>query len=499
MTTRLGPENVAEIRDDILTDLSLEAAKAGITENVEPGSDNYVWATGHAPALMLCHVRIDGAKDACTPVDAVGEDLLRWKTALRLPDLPPARAGGKIRLTVTGTASIVDGQPGTIKNQRFAVVGNYPSVTNGDEVTIRMETAGSAGNAKAGTPVVLIGQPANVSRDAVVSAYEPVQGGYDTETEERLRLRILNRTGTSPGGGNWGQLRQTALDTSPAVQDCFVYPAIGGPSTAKAVPVRAFDRELFSFSRVYPSSGLDLIRVAIHRLVSTAHTHPIQAAADETTDVSIQVTLPDSTLTGGNGQGWLDGAPWPQLFGGETKCTITSVSSAGVVTINAATTTSPIANQTRIAWWSPNSMEFIVRTVSAVSGSAGAWVVTPDAPFVDATGQTPAAGQYISPAAQNIGNYGKTWLSLMEQLGPGENTSDTALIANGRALRHPFVASGGKRYSLSGAQLKELERQHPEVEDAAYAYRSKSSPTVPATVEDAPNILVPRHFGIYPV
>lgn len=495
---QLGPKNVAEIRDDILTDIVLEAAKAGIAESIDPSSDNYVFATGHASALMLCHSRIDSAKDACTPLNATGEDLVNWQRSLGVPDSARSRASGKIRLTITGSASVVDGQPGTIKSQRFTVVGNYAGLSNGDEVSVIMDVAGSKGNAKAGTPATLINPPLNVSRDAVVSSFEPITGGFDDETEERLRTRILNKTGTNPGGGNWGQLRQDALDSAPAVQDCFVYPCLAGPSTAKVVPVRRFDRELYSFTRVYPTAALDALRNVIHADLSTGHTVTVVSAVDEATDVALTLTLPDSTIAGGNGHGWLDLEPWPQLTGGETKCTVTSVSSAGVVTVNAATTTSPVANQTRVSWWSPFEMAFITRVVTAVSGSSGAWVLTLDAPFVDATGQIPASGHYISPAAQNIASYGVTWLELMEGMGPGENTSDINLIANGRALRHPFVASGGARMSLTGNQLKALEKKHPEIEESAYSYRSKSSPTTPAAVSDAPNILVPRHFAIYP-
>jgi hypothetical protein len=42
-----------------------------------------------------------------------------------------------------------------------------------------------------------------------------------------------------------------------------------------------------------------------------------------------------------------------------------------------------------------------------------------------------------------------------------------------------------------------LIRDHAEISDAEIAYASATVPTVPSSVDDPPNVLTPRHFGIY--
>lgn len=497
MTLLPGPTGMSEIRDDILTDMVLEADAAGITESAEPGSDNYVWATGVAGCMALAHARINSVEDAQTPVDAVGDDLKRWQTALRLPDVAASKASGKIVLTVAGTATVPDGQVFTLPNGlRGHVVGSWAGVTDSDEVDVTLDVAGTKGNLGAGQVVTFLNPPINVAPEATVSGVQPLTGGFDDEDEARLRERVLNRFAFVPGGGNIGQMREIAFNASPAVQQAYVYPALGGPATEKVVVLKKFDRDNHDYSRSLSTAGVSLVRDQLHAAISTGVTLTTQTAASLTMNVALHVTLPNSAQSGGSGDGWLDVTPWPQLVSA-TVVTVTSVTSAGVVTCNADTTTAPINGQTRFAWWSPNDMRFHVRTVTSSSGGTGAWVLTLDAPFVDSRGLTPAAGQYLSPAAEHMADYGVTWLNQMEALGPGENTSDTALIGNGRSLRKPSQADGGARMGLTVSQLNAMTAAHPEIDDIAYGYRSVSTPTVPGAVATAPNVLVPNNFGIY--
>src|SRR6185503_13077689 len=116
MSDFLGPAAAAEIREEILTDTVLESAKAGITEAVAPGSDNWAWATGHAAVLMMAHARIDGTKSAITPLHATGDDLIRHRDARGLPEVTKSSAAGNIVLTVTGTSTVPDGTVFTYPN-----------------------------------------------------------------------------------------------------------------------------------------------------------------------------------------------------------------------------------------------------------------------------------------------------------------------------------------------------------------------------------------------
>jgi uncharacterized phage protein gp47/JayE len=491
----LGPQNSAEVRDDLLTDQANEAAKADITEAIEPGSDNYVWATATAGGFMLCHARIDSAKSAITPLDAEGADLLRWRDSRGLPELPPSPSAGKIVVTVAGSGSVPLGAVLTLPNGKRLQTTETKVVTDGSEVNVEAVDTGSATNAPPGTLVRFLNPPPNVSLEARVSGIEPLTGGFDDETEARLRERCLNRERHIPGGGNVGHLRELAFNASPAVQQCYVYGAIGGPSTCKVVILKAFDRERLSFTRVMPESGIALVRTAIQREFGTGNRVYVTAAADQLVDAAIEVDIPDSVQAGGNGEGWTDLAPWPPLDGADTRVAITAAAASGAITVNASTTTSPVAGQTRVAWWSPNDLQFHSRLIISVTGSTGTWVITPDSPFVDTAGESAAAGAYISPDSANLAKYGADWVALLESLGCSENT--TLVDSMPFALRRPYQSESG-RIGLTMFQLKELMAAHSEIVDAAYTYRSVSTPTVPGSVDTAPNVLTPRHFGVYP-
>lgn len=497
MTILPGPTGLAEIRDDILTDIALEGSNAGRTESVEPGSENHVWATGMAASCALIHARIGSGEDAITPLNARGDDLLRWKVAMRLPDVPASAATGKIVLDVSGTSTIPDGQVFTLPNGlRGRVVGTWSGVVDGDEVDVQIDTAGTRGNLGPGEEVTFSNPPVNVSQVAEVSTEQPLTGGFDEETEARLLERVLNRFSNIPGGGNWGLLRELAFNASPAVQQAFVYPALGGPGTSKVVVLKSFDRENHDYTRTLSSTVVSLVKDAVHGALSAGVTVTNDSAAGETTDVAIKVNIPDSTLSGGGGDGWSDIAPWPQLVS-QTHVEIDSINADGQFTCDADTTTAPVDGQTRVAWWSPNDMRFHVRTVITSSGSSGAWVITPDAPFVDSRGLTPSVGEYISPAAEHLVDYGSSWLDLLENLGPGENTADAQLLLNGRALRKPTFSRGGPRSGLTSYQLHQLQERHPEIEDIEWSARTVSTPTVPGAVTTAPNVLIPGNFGVY--
>lgn len=494
------PDRAEVIRDAILADIRLEALKVGEEPAVGPGSDNWWFATAHAHAAMLQYSNIELSRDAITPLNATGADLENWRQALGLAEVEPSPASGKIRVTIeSGTATIANDEQLLLPNGlRIKVTnGPYTSVVDGAEVDVIAIDTGEATNLGAGEPVRWVSAPTNVDDNAEVAGSEPLTGGFDKETDDRKRSRILNALANKPGGGNWGQARQIALDELQTVQDCFVYPAIGGPASVKIVPVRDFDEKHSEYTRELNSAALEVVRNAIHREFPDEVEVVIEAAADETTNVTLLVDIPDSALSGGDGSGWLDqtGVLWPILEAGDSnRVTVTAVTATNQITVSAATTTTPIAGQTHIAWWSPVDLKFRTYLVTAVSGATTAWNCTLDRPLVSDDGTPVAIGDYISPAAVNSEAYGVSWLHTMRELGCGENTEDANRTP--RSLRHPFVADE-RPYSLTFQTLKAFQDRHREITDIEWGYRQKSSPTVPATVADPPNVLVPNHFGIY--
>ena len=497
--TEYFPANAAEVRNDYLADMALESAKYGTAVPTSPGTDAWITATAEANCAMLCYANYAAKRDARTPLYATGQDLDDWRVALGLPEVAPTGASGQIKVSVTGSATVTipKGLQGFLDNgTRGEAAQTSAGVVDGDLITVQMLDTGTDTNADPGSGWRWANPPLNMNATAEVSAAKPLTGGTDTEDDERKRTRILNKLRNQPAGGNWGEIRQLALDANGSIQDCFVYPALGGPASLKAVVTKAFDRDNRDYSRAPTDAVVTDARDAILANITAGVDVYVVAGADQDLAATVEVTIPDSTLSGGNGQGWTDATVWPDLVAGDSGVvTITSVASGGQqLTIAAHTPTSPIAGQTHIAWWSHIDRQFRTYLITAVSGSSGAWVCTLDRPVVDSSGATAASGQYISPAATNLSAYGDSWVSTIERLGPAENTSDANRLP--RADRHPLVANGTPS-DVTVLALTAIVNAHDEITDADYGYRSATTPTIPASVSSAPYVFRPTHFGVY--
>lgn len=493
----LSLPDLETLRDQMLEDLELGAIDAGVSAPpIEPGSDWYALATAeaHLHAIGIQSVAL-AARDV-TPLEAQEPKLDEWRQSFGLPVVPASASRGRIIVETTGTASVSEGRVLThATGARYSTTATTINVANNDEIEVVCLDPGTAGDRAPGDVLQFVAPPENVKTLATVSETEPIAGGADVEDAERKRDRILNRTANAPGGGNWGQLRQIALDASPAVQDAYVYPALGGPASTKVVICRRFDPSRRVFTRTPSSALLTLVRYELQANGADGLATVVQGVADEAVDVSLTVTIPDSVLAGGDGNGWLDASPWPSL-NGDTRVAVTAVTDERTITVGALTTTAPVAGQTRIAWYSPIDRAFTVRTVITQTGTAGAWVLGLDGPLTSSDGSTVAVGDYVSPAAANSLAYGTTWRDLLGSLGPGENTASTYRLP--RAARRPLTTTEDSP-DLNANQLRAFGNKHAEVLDIAYSYRSVTGPTVPAAIATAPNVLVPRHFAVYPL
>jgi uncharacterized phage protein gp47/JayE len=503
-TLRIGelysPSGSNELRDDYLNDIELGARQVGVSDPpIGPGSDWFVAATAISKLGMLGFGNLRISADNANVLYATGPALDEIRAAYGLPVVPASPSTGQVRLTVSGTSTVADGTELVYPNGlRGKVVGTWNGVTNGDEVDVQSIDTGEGTNLDPDTEVEFVTPPLNVATVATVSRSIPLTGGQDEETDERKRARILNRLRNRPSGGNWGYIRELALNALVSVQDCYVYPALGGPASFKAVPVREYQTDRNDYSRTLDDAALRIVRQAIQDDMPDGVEAVVQAVADESCDVSVKVSIPDSTLAGGNGTGWLDETPWPNLAGADTRILVSAISSdKRTLTMGAATTTvDPLPGITHVAWWSPTERKFHVFTVVAENWS-GANTITLDRPVVDGTGVAAASGDYVSPAAVNMAGYGDTFVSEFMKLGPGENISGSTNAP--RDSRHPFTDVEDPA-GLTLTMLAAIINAHPEVTDAAWSYRfpnTTGTPTVPGSVNTAPNVLVPRHLGVY--
>lgn len=496
------PSGAAEIRDDIITDYRLEGRQQPdvdpdeLDRSVLPGSDIWILATalGNVALIQYSNLRIqDDNSDVLT---STGKALDDKRKGLGLPEVPASAASGKIVVTVTsGAPTLPDQTELVLPNGRRAVVdGLHAGLVDGDEVAVYTLDKGKDTNLEANRKVQLVSPPMGIATEATVSASAPLTGGLDAENDERKRSRILNRMQNVPAGGNWGHKIEVSLNSLATLQYAFVYPALGGPGSEKVVLMRALDPDAGVLTRELSTSAAAIVRQTIHAEFGSPFEIVVQSVVDETTNVAIKVTIPDSASAGGNGLGWVDAAPWPSL-NGDTYVAVTVSTSPTVITVGGLTATAPVDGQTHIAWWSPLDQKFYTALVISHGGAAGAWALTLDTGLVDSSGAKPTVGDYISPVAASTKDYGVSWLAALNDLGPGENTADGNRLP--RSLRHPFIE---EQYpcALTAKQLTFLMSRHPEISDISWSYRSKSTPTVPAAVTTAPNVLLGNYFGIYP-
>lgn len=487
-----------ELVDNALGEMRVGAIDASVDEPpTAPGTDNHLRMLGAASIAML-GVTNTSITEANTNILTADEDSLEKQREERgLPKVEPTGATGRVVPDIRGVTTIVEGAQ-LQKNPsglRYEVVGNYIAPTDGDEIDVRAIDTGSATNADAGEELTWVSStsPPNLGPVAIVSQGKPLKGGSDEESPERLRARILNALRNRPAGGNWGYVRELGLNATGEAQDVFVYAALGGPSTCKVAPVRLFDRARNDYSRTLSDSGLGAIRGALWGNNPEGINIPVLPTAPEPVDVALQIAIPDSVLSGGDGRGWSDALPWPGLVGADNGRVITASYSGSVIGITANTTVAPVARQTTIAWWSPQDRKFYTASVITVGGSSPNWSLTLDKPLVDSTGANPVAGDFISPGAVNIEAYGTSWINIMEQLGPGELPQ---LGGGTRAIRHPYATDEWPS-QLTLRVYGQLTGLHNEVVSVIESYASANTPTVPATVDDNANIFTPRHFGIY--
>ncbi len=494
------PSNSEELSQRFLRDVRLASIQAGNDDvPVGYGSDFWLTSQGLSGMALQGFRNIALSESDQNVLTAEGDALDIIRVGYGIPEVSASPGRGRITIRVSGSATITNGQAFLYPNGKSGrVIGTYVNPSDKSDINVECTTNGTSGNLKSGETVRFIGTPINVTTEALVSTDEPITGGTDTETDARKRLRILNVLRNKPAAGNWSHLRQIVLDENGGVQNCFVYPALGGPASVKVVAVKDFNPADVDFSRSVSDALLSAIRDDLQAKVPIGIQVVVQTAASEYTDITLKLTIPSSSKSGGNGLGWLDIAPWPSLDVADAgKVTVSAVNATfDSFTVSANTTVEPIEGQTHLSWWSAVDRKFHSGLIILKTGTTGAWVVTMDRPLVDSTGAGPATGDYVCPQCKNIDGYGTEWINLFRSLGTGENTATVALLP--RASRHPYVADEAP-YSVTNASLKAMTQRFNEITDFALGYTLKVTPTVPSLRETPPNILIPRRFAVYPL
>jgi hypothetical protein len=492
------------IRDDILRTLKNGLINRGITNpQVGPGSDAYLWATGLANEIAVANANAVIKGDSMMPDSATGSDTAAIADLARIGavfGIYPAGAStsfGQVVFASSQTGPIVQGaQLLDSSGFRFQVsVGGI--YANGATIPISSVDTGSKTNHVAGDTLRWVSAPPYSAPTAIV-ATGGITGGSDAETTEPFRSRLLARLQNPPGGGNWAQIALFAQGASTVVQQAFVYPAVNGPATVH-IAVVGFATAASKARSVDPVILSSVIAPTVAGQVPEFAEIVITTVTNVPTDISIGLTLPSSPAASpaGPGGGWVDGTPWPAISGfGQSYANITAVTNTTQWTINAPT--APTVNVSHIAYVSATNWTLYTAKVLAVSGSAGAYVVTTDTPWPNLVADLAlgGVGPMVFPQAINTQNYVNALLNQMALMGPGEKTSNTGVLQRG--YRHP-LPSQSYPYTLGPLTLKAVSNAGNEVLATAYYLGGGTTPAVPALVSSPPNILTPRNIGLYPI
>ena len=502
-------KDAATVRDDILRTIKNGLYFQAVEDpNVGPGSDFYDIATALGNELSVIGANAVLKADAQMPDTATDDDapngdkdMSRIAAILGLTAQGATGSVGNIVLESSASSPIAEGAELTDDlGQRFRVTTGA-TYANGALVPVRAISTGETTNRDEGDVLTWSSAPPYASDKASVAPGGLVNGA-DAEDSEAVRQRVYAKLQVPPGSGNWEQFAEAAEEATNSVLKAFTHPAVNGPSTCDIVVVA--EPTPTNKSRVVSSTLLTgTVIPYLNKLPRFGYLNTT-TVVDVETELAIGLSLPDAPTANppGPGGGWLDGTPWPAPDGETTfKCEVTTVTSSTVFTVDAVT--APIAGVTHIMWLSPFDWTLYQATVSAVSGTSGAYVVTLDSPFVDI-----AVGCFIWPACENAAAYLDATLQQFALMGPGEKTSNPSALSRG--FRHPPPSVSWPN-SLGPHLLHATINSADEVASAQFFYRADTDaqvvngsgasikPLPPATISAASKIFIPKHIALYRV
>jgi len=474
-------------KQQILDDIELQALDADVA--VPPtaeGSHFDLMATADANALAMLtanQVLLDADSD---PTRATGDALDELREAAGLPEITTQAASGYLQVGTTALNPLVtpDGMrilcPGALTAKS---VGSQSGVITGSIIPFVMSTPGIQGNLKAGTKVRFTDPISGLNSDAVVTA--DMTDGTDAESDTRKRRRIMNRRQNAPAADNWGRLREVALSATTAVDNAFIYPALGGAGSCKTVLTAPWRNGGSGQTRVVTAQSIALVRALYEDNFSTDDAlYHIESSVDEPVDTRILIRLQGSAAY------WADATPWPTV-----NATISSVVSTTNfhITCASATTAPPVG--TTVMIWSVADLAFrtaVLQTVYTVTSTEYAvtvagWSGGALTSFTD--------GLYLGPACKNAKAYGDKALDVFGGLTPGEGC---LTIQKPRSLRRP-LESQDEPMAYGPQAFNQMISPFPEITSASIAYANKTAPTA-VNPDTAPNVLVLRNlmFGVMP-
>lgn len=229
---------------DIIARVGADMARfAGLSGAVLRRSVTGIIGRAIAGASHELHGRLDYIARQAIPDTAEDDQLQRWANVWGVQRKAAEYAAGNVTLTGTAGATVPLGtvlqrQDGELFATSADVTFSGPTAS----VAVLAMAAGAAGNTLAGTSVALQQPVAGVQSAAVVAA-GGIHGGADTEDDDALHARLLDRIRQPPHGGADFDYVKWAREV-PGVTRAWVYPREMGAGTVTVRFVRDDDDDI---------------------------------------------------------------------------------------------------------------------------------------------------------------------------------------------------------------------------------------------------------------
>ena len=480
-----------ELRSAYLRTVRLGFARRGLAANVLPGSDHYIRGDALAKRLSIALANNRVAREQLSVLTATGDQLVKEAGVYGVTKRPAAAAAGYVAIVCTGTITIPSGFRATGPNGlKYDTTSTNAGITTGALVQLRCVTAGAAGDLEVADQVSWDSAAIGALNSVATVAAGGIDGGADEDDEETLRRRLLDRLSFPSVGGNVGQVRGWAEESSASVDQAFCYAAVRGPGSYDVAVTGS------SGDGILTSATLNAIAAYIQGKMPGIVSLNVTSAQNQEVDVVLAGSLALPVQAGGAGGGWLDADPWPV-----EAVQITGFSQVtGDVTVTA--TTAPNIGR-RIAVWDPTGgddsegllREYTVTAPIAVVAGGFTFRVT------SASGIAGLVGAYVSAGAVNLAAYCAAAKAAIQALGPGEKSDSTDVIPRGRRYPGPDVTAPS---GLSSRVIDAIEQDSPEILSMVYALRVETGtlvnitePSLPASTADPPKRLRLKYFAIY--
>lgn len=160
-----------------------------------------IMARAYAGAVHLLYFYIGWAAMQLFPDTAEAEFMTRWASVWGVARAPATFADGDVTFTGVDGTVIPEGLRVKRSDGAFFLTTESAVIASGTAaVAVQAVNAGGSGNTDAGGAVVLVNSIAGLNTNAVV-AVGGITGGLDAESDESLRLRLLDRIQQPPHGG----------------------------------------------------------------------------------------------------------------------------------------------------------------------------------------------------------------------------------------------------------------------------------------------------------